>query len=81
MPSGRFLGRAKPSSSAASIHSDPWVKSLPRHVVNPLSVAIDIALNDASGDGATAVAERGTNIDWALSGMLKAPKITVLLVR
>jgi hypothetical protein len=50
-------------------------------VVNPLSVAIDIALNDASGDGATAVAERGTNIDWALSGMLKAPKITVLLVR
>jgi hypothetical protein len=41
---------------------------------------LTLPLMTHSSDAALAVAERGTNIDWALSGMLKAP-ITVLLVR
>jgi hypothetical protein len=48
-PSSRFrlLRRAELSPSAANIHSDPRIKSLVGHVVNPLTIAANIAFDNA----------------------------------
>ena len=40
-----FLGRAEPSPATALVHFNSGVKSLVLHVINPLTVAINVSLN------------------------------------
>jgi hypothetical protein len=42
-----FLRRAKPSSTAALIHSDARIESLIGHVVNPFATPAYVAFDDA----------------------------------
>ena len=82
-PPGRlgFLRCAEPAPATALIHFNSCVKSLVLHVINPLAVAVHIALDRTLRRGAPSVAAVLSSMACALTGTLKAPRITVLLFR